>query len=388
MDFPPGWYARNGLDLGDKLLAHPLDAVGRVDRVAFPAPLGNRQREAILESKRVDVPSGGRGMFGSGTQFGFSVQNTANTSLFRHGERLFAMWEGGLPTELDDFTLRTLGHSHIAGARGGLPVTTGHAVLDVHLGMGGDAVSAHPLVDPMSGRAVLLLSSINVDASAVNYRIVELQPDDMGVERERLLHVPGFTHVHGGMFITRDYYILITPCMSLDIRGYVCGQPMADCIIHQQHAPTTLHVIPRCPGGSARSYEMPRCFVTHGVNAYQTYDAIVIDAMVADCLPDPMGGHRDLPDVRMRRIILHETRPPALDTVRIKSKRRSVKAVPKKAMIATAALDWNPDKWACIPRLVGGHPTIEGRVRLSKKSYPMRFPLRWPDGLEQLRRAL
>ena len=106
--FPPGWYARNGLDLGHALLDHPLDAGGCVDRVTFPPADGTHPRGATLHTERVKVAPGGRGVFGSGKQFGFAVQNAANTSLFRHGGRLFAMWEGGLPTELEEPTLRTV----------------------------------------------------------------------------------------------------------------------------------------------------------------------------------------------------------------------------------------------------------------------------------------
>ena len=365
--FPPGWYARNGLDLGHALVDHPLDAGGFVDRVTFPPAIGAEPRVATLQTARVRVEPGGRGMFGSGNQFGFTVQNAANTSLFRHGGRLFAMWEGGLPTELEEPTLHTLGHARFAGARRGLPVTTGCAFVDVRLGLGGDAVSAHPVMDPVTGRAVVLLSSIGLSREpVVQYRILELHPHSVAAERERLLSVSGFTHVHGAMFVTRDFYILITPCMSLDARSYVMGHAMADCIRHE-HAPTTLHVIPRDAAGQARSYEMPRCFVTHGVNAYQTYGTIVVDAMVADCLPHPTAKQRMMPDVRMRRIVLYEQSPEAKGCDLFLHKK------PKKAGGARGTWPFQ----ACVPRLGGGRRLKTGHASLEMRDMycgPVEFP--------------
>lgn len=43
------------------------------------------------------------------------VKNTGNTALMHHGGRLFALWEGGLPTEVDPETLETLGEQDFEG---------------------------------------------------------------------------------------------------------------------------------------------------------------------------------------------------------------------------------------------------------------------------------
>ena len=59
------------------------------------------------------------------------IKNTANTNVVRHAGRMFALWEGGPPTEVDA-SLQTIGPYDFGGR---LP----------------HAFTAHPKIDPASG---------------------------------------------------------------------------------------------------------------------------------------------------------------------------------------------------------------------------------------------
>lgn len=104
------------------------------------------------------------------------VKNTSNTNVVHWGGRLWSLFEAGQPYRLDPASLSTLGLDTLGGRfRPGLPFDMGAAanaalgglVRGTHrrvgsaqhmpgelLGAGGDAVTAHPHVDPTTGRLV------------------------------------------------------------------------------------------------------------------------------------------------------------------------------------------------------------------------------------------
>ena len=138
----------------------------------------------------------------------------------------------------------------------------------------------------------------------MRYRISELEPNSLAEERHRTFDVPGFSHVHGGLLITKNFYVLFAPALALATADYLIGgRAMGACVSHKM-APTMLHVIPRHPAGATRVATLPRCFVTHGINAYEMAGSLVVDAMVSPKLPPMCGPLAALPDVRVRRFIV------------------------------------------------------------------------------------
>lgn len=228
------------------------------------------------------------------------LHNPANTFLMHRGGRLFSLWEGGHPVEVDAETLETISVGvRVADARRGAPVSTDVGALDSLLGLGGEAVGSHPVVDVASGRTVLLLSTVT--PSRVKYRIAEI--DDAGdVIRQRSLAIEGFTAVHGGMALTRDYYILFSPSLSLDLNKFFSGTvSVADCVGQRPGEPTAIHLIPRHPASSrVVTVQTTGCFVTHSVNAYQSRTGhVVVDVMASESL----ASLRKL-SVSMRRFVI------------------------------------------------------------------------------------
>ena len=139
------------------------------------------------------------------------------------------MWEGGLPVEVHAETLETIAqHFQIAGAKVGLPVSSGFATIDSVMGLGGEAVGSHPVTDRAAGITAVLMSTIT--HAQMLYRIAEI--DRRGkIKRQRSFTVKGFTAVHGGISMTRDFYVVFAPSLSLGLGSYAMGNcSVADCV--------------------------------------------------------------------------------------------------------------------------------------------------------------
>ncbi|KAL7469546.1 hypothetical protein ACHAXS_010751 [Conticribra weissflogii] len=156
-DFPSGTYYRNGhakfyADDGTPCI-HPFDADGMIVAVTFDnSPAGRRNNEILFRNKYVetegyldDLRAGTmtrRGLFGTMKSGGIgrnafrtSYKHVANTHVLHAGDSLYALWEGGLPYELDPLTLKNKQGPGIDGATD----------LD---GLIRDNFGAHPRYDP------------------------------------------------------------------------------------------------------------------------------------------------------------------------------------------------------------------------------------------------
>ncbi|EPS59610.1 carotenoid cleavage dioxygenase 7, partial [Genlisea aurea] len=134
-DFPSGTYylAGPGLFADDHgSTVHPLDGHGylrafRIDGARGTADFMARYIETEAQAEERNPATGEwrfthRGPFSvlrGGKVIGNTkvMKNVANTSVFRWGGRLFCLWEGGHPYEIDPRRLKTLGQIDIAGDR-------------------------------------------------------------------------------------------------------------------------------------------------------------------------------------------------------------------------------------------------------------------------------
>ena len=122
-DFPTGTYFRNGAarfvaDDGTKVM-HMFDGDGMVNALTINGP-GNvvfRNRFVQTSEFKKDMMIRGfsaRGVFGTpksggiwNNAFDMKTKNVSNTNVVLCGNTLLALWEGGLPYELDPKTLET-----------------------------------------------------------------------------------------------------------------------------------------------------------------------------------------------------------------------------------------------------------------------------------------
>lgn len=98
------------------------------------------------------------GLIDLNNAFDLDLKNNANTNAVMWGGRLFALFEAGVPIELDPNSLETVGEASLnVGMKRGLPVFVPslHALSPrLHDSIFGSCMTAHPKIDPQRKRLV------------------------------------------------------------------------------------------------------------------------------------------------------------------------------------------------------------------------------------------
>ena len=169
------------------------------------------------------------------------IKNRANTHIVRHADRLFALWEQGLPTEIAH-DLSTVGEWNFGGKLEG-------------------AMTAHPRIDPRTGE--MLFFSYNLFPPFLTYYVA----DGRGELVHRVdLDLPAPIMMHD-FVITEDYAVFMDSPVVFNMEGLSKGEPM---MVWRPANGTRLGVIPR--RGSAddiRWFEVEPSHVQHFWNAWQ-----------------------------------------------------------------------------------------------------------------------
>jgi len=152
----PGRYTR-----GDKIYSHFLDGDGYVSAWQFRDGKvmckGDYVRTPEYEQEEAANKIMFRRAFGTAREggvlanaFDINSPNLANTNIISWGGRLLALYEAAHPTSLNDQDLSFIRYDNLDGAlRPGLSASSGNDIVDQVLGMGGDAFTAHPKMDPV-----------------------------------------------------------------------------------------------------------------------------------------------------------------------------------------------------------------------------------------------
>lgn len=281
---------------------------------------------------------------GSSTNVGdLYVKNTSNTNVCCFGDRLWTLFEAGQPYRLDPFTLETMGIDLLNGAlRPGLPFNLGSkqsnsrfagfarraqgagaAALPAELlQAGGDAVTAHPSVDPVTGRLVFFsyrvrpvvpsaLGKPPVETELTFWEVEEGSSGDMRAVQRQRLTISGFAFLHD-FALTENYYVIFQNPVTVDNGPYLLGHlPAAACVRWVPGAPTLVHLVPRAAAGEdgntknfnvqnmeaaevdvtaqVRTFVAPPLFVFHHANAFEQDTpggrCVVMDSIHYDSLP-------------------------------------------------------------------------------------------------------
>ncbi len=120
---------RNGpgqMEVFGEPYTHPFDGDGMVTRFGFEGGRVTYRNRFVRTAAYCEEQLAGRMLYRSfGTNrpggllrnlFDTRFKNAANTSVLLQNDRLYALWEGGLPHALDPETLETLGEDDFAGA--------------------------------------------------------------------------------------------------------------------------------------------------------------------------------------------------------------------------------------------------------------------------------
>lgn len=288
-----GTLFRNGpgrLDVNGDRFHHPFDGDGMVCAVTFKEGKAFfRNRYVRTEGFLAESTAGKilyRGVFGTqkpggvlANIFDLKMKNIANTNVIYWGDRLLALWEAGLPYELNPVTLETIG-----------PSTLGNILKP------SDAWSAHPRIDPGEpGQEPRLVNFSLKTGLSTQVTIHELNLKNELIQ-QKTFEIPGFAFIHD-FVITPHYYIFFQNPVVLNPFPFVLGLKGAgQCIEFKSERPTRVWVMPRKGDGKVRSLDTTSCFVFHHANAYEEGDTLVIDSICYENFPtiDPEMDFREV----------------------------------------------------------------------------------------------
>lgn len=363
-----GTYVRNGpgnftIGKESRPIPHPYDGDGLIvslsikDGKAFFRSRYVQTHEYVSESNAQQIQF--RGTFATQRAGGplanimdLYVKNTSNTNVVCFADRLMTFFEAGLPHALDPATLATIGvetldgclslglpfdlgsttsnatmgeimklahriglyysssssPSHSSPLRIDTPTSSSQLLPDEYVVAGGDAFTAHPHIDPLTGHLHAFKyrmkpsfasshSSTSSSSSFMNTELVFMEIDhDCKVTASQEFCISGFAFLHD-FVLTKDYYIIFQNPVFVDNTPYILGQaPAASCVRWAPDTPTKVHLIPRNAkqqvGSSTKSrggyrvFDIPPFFVFHHANAYQHGDdQVIIDSIYYDSLP-------------------------------------------------------------------------------------------------------
>lgn len=285
-----------------------------------------------------------------------SIKSTANTNVVAHGGKVLALWEGAPPVAMNGRTLETLGPDSLDGLLamppGATASTTGVPFLDALMGMGADALCAHPRPAPVVGGGgarrmmafgvkpvvggggsisptVFRVSIYEFDAGSwvpstgeVPARKAELAlaPGSPSRSPRQARALPrkgstnasvpgvttvdvtsgGFTLVHDAI-ATENYYVLTVPPLVIDAGAFLRGTATAGAAMSLAPPgnPSSLYLVPR-PGSAAAAAGIPTTvrylahgFAFHHANAFEEGEELVVDSFVA---PDFLGSRLAIAD--------------------------------------------------------------------------------------------
>lgn len=284
-----GTLYRNGpgrFEVGGERYKHPFDGDGMVTRFAFDGRRVAYANRFVRTREFVEEERQGRMLFrGFGTNLPGGLRrnflrlrfkNAANTSVVLHAGRLLALWEGGLPHELDPETLGTRSRFDFGGRlRNDFSRFEGWLSPELPF-------SAHPKVDPKTGE----LWNFGTLLGRRNRLLVYRVGSDGALLERRVVPMGRLSFVHDFALTERHAVFFLAP-VSFDVLRTLSGlSTPAGSIREEPGAPTQVLVVPRA-GGEARRFEVEHCFVFHFANAYEKDGTIVVDAFRTPRFPEP-----------------------------------------------------------------------------------------------------
>jgi carotenoid cleavage dioxygenase-like enzyme len=186
------------------------------------------------------------------------IRNTANTNVIYHGEKLFAMWEGGFPHLLNN-DLSTVGLYDYDGAL-----------------KAGDALTAHPKVCPVTGQ--LISCTQRWDSADYNVQIF----DKTGKHMKSIpVKFPRKGIIHD-LQITDNYIIIFYAPAFHSLEKAMRGE---DPFEWEADLGTKIIVIPRSGDGEYKTFETESFFSWHFCNGYEEGGKLIIDYVWINSIP-------------------------------------------------------------------------------------------------------
>ena len=264
---------------------HPFDGDGMVTRFEFNGQSVRYRNRYVRTEEFIAEERAGRMLyrsFGTNLPGGLRTnflrlhfKNAANTSVVHHARKLLALWEGGLPHELDPGSLETLGRYDFAGQLQNRGDLLGRLVApDLPF-------SAHPKLDPESGELHNFGTLMGKTSQLVLYRIRR----NGTMATPRFVSLPALAFVHD-FVLTKRYSVFFLSAVSFGVARALCGlaTPVGS-LSGADSAPTILLLVPR-DGSPAITVPAKPGFLFHFANGFEDENAqVVVDGMRMDALP-------------------------------------------------------------------------------------------------------
>lgn len=267
----PGRFERAGVTYG-----HIFDGDGLLLRFAFEGDRVMYRSRFVRTHEYIEEEKAGRILYRNfGTNipggawknvFDLKFKNAANTSVAYHSGKLLALWEGGLPYEVDPETLYTIGpwdgQGKLLKKRSFLNLLTGNQM----------PFSAHPRRDLDQGS--LLNFGTVLDPRGAKLMQYEIDADgNMASPTAVDLQETIFLH---DFVLTPNYRTYLLCKTVMNMKTTMLGTDTAGGSMRFTDSPTIVLVVPR-HGGEPIRLEMPPCFVFHFTNAFEDGKHILVD---------------------------------------------------------------------------------------------------------------
>lgn len=279
----PGLFER-GTGAARQRYSHWFDGDGLVHAWRF-TDKGVSHQAKFVESKKFLAEQAANEFlapaFGSNFKTKMPVRNsddlnTANTNVYKLGDRLLAMWEGGSATEMDPITLETRGLVSWTPELKHMPF------------------SAHPKIDPdgtfwnfgtLMGKMVLYHLSAKGDL--IKHAVIDAPAGGM-------VHDFAVTHKH---------LVFLLPPIGIDYAAMRNGAAFAQALTWKGNESTKVLIVDRNDFSKRRILEMPSFMVFHFGNAWEADNVIRVDfvqskdmSVMNDWMPRMMRGETVVPD--------------------------------------------------------------------------------------------
>lgn len=239
---------------------HPFDGDGMLHAVYLENGRARYRNRYVRTPGYLYEQELGKNAYGGFSELRFPSQdamkkvgpfkNVANTNIVRHGGKLLALWEGGLPFEVT-LDLDTVGLNTLEGKYDG-PFT------------------AHPHIDPRTGELVAI--GYNAFPPFLTYLVLDREGK---VSRKEIIDIPRPVMMH-------DFAITAEHTIFLDAPALFCVndamQGKGPIIQWKPEHGCRLGVMPRHgTNKDVRWFEIDPCYVYHFMNAYEEGGIIHVD---------------------------------------------------------------------------------------------------------------
>lgn len=224
----------------------------------------------LYRSFGTNLPGGIRSNF-----LKMKFKNVANTSVVWHGGKMLALWEGGLPHEIDPETLDTIQRYDYDGV-----LRNDFSFVD-KLITPELPFSAHPKIHPQTGVMYNFGTAAGTKQRLVIYKVM---PDGTA-SIDKAIEIPEVTFTHDFVLTNRGRKVFFLTPVAFDLFKAFAGiaPPVAAMNIDRSKK-TKILIIE--PDGTEKYAETDFCFVFHFANGYDLEDdKVVVDGYIMPDFP-------------------------------------------------------------------------------------------------------